>query len=148
MVWVCDCGRSGTKSYHVAVTLCCPLCNSGFRAREDFNLGFYFDDNGKKRRVKFVDLDEEFLNPREKQVLDAIRVCQPCSNKEVKAYLGFPDVCMVTGRTNALRYDFNIPFIIPFSREREQGNPIKWIINPLLNKSFDVERELEKKVMV
>jgi hypothetical protein len=53
---------------------------------------------------------------------------------------------MVTGRTNALRYDFNIPFIIPFSREKEQGQPIRWIINPQLNKSFDVEREIEAKV--
>jgi hypothetical protein len=122
------------------------LCNQGFFPKEDFNLGFYFDDSGKKRRMRFVDLDEGFLNPREKQVLDAIKVCQPCSNKDIKAYLNFSDVCMVTGRTNALRYDFNIPFIIPFSREKEQGQPIRWIINPQLNKSFDVEREIEAKV--
>lgn len=148
MVWVCDCGLSGTKSFHVATTLSCPLCNSGFKPLEDFNLGFYFDESGKKRRVRFVDLDEGYLSPREKLVLEAIKICQPCSNKDIKAYLGFSDVCMVTGRTNALRYDFNIPFIIVFSREHEVGMPIRWIINPQLNKNFDVDRELEVKLCV
>jgi hypothetical protein len=147
MFWLCGCGRSGTKSFSIATSLLCPLCNQGFKPKEDFNLGFYFDDSGKKRKVKFIDLDESYLNPREKQVLDVIKSFQPVSNKDIKNYLNFEDVCMVTGRTNALRYDFNIPFIIPFSREKEVGQPIKWIINPQLNKSFDVEREIEAKVM-
>ena len=148
MFWVCGCGCSGTKSFHSAITLLCPLCSQGFKPVEDSCLGFYFDDSGKKRRVRFVDLDEGFLNPREKQVLDAVKVCQPCSNKDIKLYGNFEDACQVTGRTNALRYDFNVPFIIPFCRDKGVGQPIRWIINPQLNKSFDVEREIEAKVMV
>lgn len=151
MIWECVCGQTGTRVYHTAMTLLCPLCNSSFSPREDFNLGFYFDESGKKRKVKFVDLDESYLNPREKQVLDTIKIIQPCSNKDIKEYLkledkSIQDACQITGRTNALRYDFNIPFIIPFSREKEQGQPIKWIVNPQLNKDFDVEREIEAKV--
>ena len=137
MVWVCDCGLFATNKFELANKTLCQMCGSNLKALNDLPLSFW------SKHASFIDLDEDYLNPKRKAILTAIRTIQPCSDRMISVYLGEP-INRVTARRNELS-SCSIPFVIALDKvlDKDTNRLVTfWVIN----KVFDVERELEAKV--
>ena len=142
MVYVCGCGQVATNSYHLAVIkkVVCPVCASNLSLFSELPMSFWV------KHQSFIDLSEDFLSVKRKQILDAIKINQPCSDRDLAVYLGW-DRCMVTGRRFELA-NCSIPFIVPMGDKIDDTTKKRvtlWTINKYLD---DVERIVERKVMV
>lgn len=143
MIWECSCGQSATKVYELALKFVCPLCAGRLEVKEELSLAFW------NKHDSFKDLSEDFLVGKRRNILNAIRDIQPCSDRDISIYLGIP-INQVTGRRNELA-NCSIPFIIPFG-DKVDGDTKKrvttWIPNVQVmnNNIVDVEREIEAKV--
>lgn len=142
MVYECDCGQTGTLNFYLAVIkkLCCPLCCSELKIKNEFSLSFWV------KHQSFKDLDEDFLHPKRKAVLDAIKICQPCSDRDLSVFLNQP-INRITPRRNELA-NCSIPFIVAIDKKLDSETKrfvTLWGVNKDLN---DVERFLEVKQCV
>jgi hypothetical protein len=95
------------------------------------------------KHQSFIDLDEEYLNPKRKAVLNAIKDIQPCSDRMVSIYLNTP-INRVTARRNELSA-CSIPFVIAMDKALDR-NTNRMVTLWVINKVLDVEREIEAKV--
>ena len=139
MIWECVCGLSGTSKYFfVKNNYSCPICNSVLMPKEGFSLSFW------AKHESFKDLSEDFLNPKRKVVLDAIKIKQLCSDRDVSVFLGIP-INQVTGRRFVLA-NCGIPLVVPFSKVFDDVTK-RWVTAWVVNKGFDVERTLERGVL-
>lgn len=102
--FVCDCGANATRFKDVASVRLCIVCGSSFKECDSLPLSFF------NRRKSFFELSSEDLCVQESKVLDAIKVLQPCSDREVACYLNI-ERSSVNGRRNRLM-NASIPFII------------------------------------
>lgn len=137
MIWVCGCGLVATKVYELALRFNCPVCASKLEVKEDLPLSFW------NKHSSFIDLDEDFLNPKRKAILTAIKTISPCSDRMISVYLNEP-INRVTARRNELS-NCSIPFIVPFDKVFDKDTNrfvTHWVVNKNL---VDVERLLEVK---
>lgn len=140
MVWVCDCGLTATNKFEVFNKLkLCGLCGGSMKVSYTLPLSFY------TKHASFIDLDEDYLNPKRKAVLNAIRTIQPCSDRMISVYLNQP-INRVTARRNELS-SCSIPFVIAMDKVLDKDTN-RLVTYWVINKIVDVEREIEVRQCV
>ena len=139
MVWVCDCGLFATNKFELSQKTLCQVCGSALKVMSELPLSFW------SKHASFLDLDEDYLNPKRKAVLNAIKDIQPCSDRMISIYLNQP-INRITARRNELSA-CSIPFVIAIDKQLDKDTNRQvtlWIINKVL----DVDRELEVRQCV
>lgn len=121
--FVCDCGFFATTKVDLANARLCVVCGSSLKEYSMLPLSFF------TKHKSFVELDEDALVGRRKQVLEAIKILQPCTDRDIKKFTGL-EINQVTPRRFELA-NASFPLIKPFGSridETSKKEVTLWVV--------------------